>query len=78
LNPEPIGNNELARQADVKESTASYFFKQNFGSHAEYRALCRRDSRGLIAALKLLNNEFTPQRLYGRRPPDEGDRDEDE
>jgi hypothetical protein len=30
----------------------------------------------LAAWLKLLNGEFSPHHLYGRRPADEDDRDE--
>jgi hypothetical protein len=78
LNSEPIGNNELARLARVEESTASDFFKREFGGHAEYKALCRRDIKGLISALKLLNGEFTPEILCRGKLPGEGDRDEDD
>jgi hypothetical protein len=78
LNLEPIGNNELARLAEVEESTASDFFKKEFQGHAQYKAFCRRDKAGLIAAIKQLNKEFHPYLLYGRRPPDEGDGDKDE
>jgi hypothetical protein len=75
LNLEPVGNNELAKAAEVSRSTASEFFNQNFKGHAKYRALCR-DSSGLVASLKLLNNEFAPHDfLYGRRPADEDDRE---
>ena len=77
LNREPIGNNELARLAAVEESTASAFFKRGFGGHRNYRALCHRGASGLIAALKLLNDEFTPQILLGRLPADDGGRDDD-
>jgi hypothetical protein len=77
LNQEPIGNNELARMAKVSESTASAFFQEKFQGRAAYRALCQ-DFNGLIAALKLLNDEFSPHDLYGRKPADESDRDEDE
>src|SRR5262249_5272125 len=59
LNPEPIGNNELARQAGVSDSTASAFFNNEFEGHTRYKALCR-DLGRLVAALKLLNNEFSP------------------
>jgi len=70
LNLEPIGNNELARLADVSESTASGFFNKQFHGHTKYRALCG-DAPGLVAALKLLNGEFSPHDLYGRRPTTE-------
>lgn len=74
LNAAPIGNNELARMAEVQPSTASDFFKKKFKGHTAYKALCR-DTAKLIVALKLLNNEFIPCDLYGRSPADEDDRD---
>jgi hypothetical protein len=64
-NLEPIGNNELARQADVSNSVASEFFQKKFKGHGKYKALCR-DLAGLAAAIKLLNNEFAPHALYDR------------
>ena len=76
LNLAPIGNNELARVAEVSTSTASTFFNKQFGGYDKYRAICR-DSRSLISSLKLLNAEYTPGDLYGRRPVDEDDRDEE-
>jgi hypothetical protein len=82
LNLEPIGNNELARLAEVSESTASAFFNTEFnqgetGGHTVYRALCRDPGR-LADSLKLLNGEFSPHHLYGRTPPGEHERDDDE
>lgn len=77
LNVEPIGNNELARLAQVSESTASAFFKKEFKGHTKYRAICG-DARHLVVALKLLNQEFSPHQLYGDRPPGEGARDDEE
>jgi hypothetical protein len=76
LNLEPIGNNELARLARVSESTASAFFKSEFKGLGKYRAICR-DAGRLADSLKALNNEFSPHDLYGRRPADEDDRDDD-
>jgi hypothetical protein len=76
LNLEPIGNNALAKLAGVSRSTASMFFRVEFEEHAKYKALCR-DLSLLVAALKLLNNEFSPHDLYGRRPPAEDDRDDE-
>jgi hypothetical protein len=76
LNLEPIGNNELAKAAGVSTSTASTFFTNEFGGHTRYKALYR-DSGRLVAALKLLNNEFSPHDLYGRRPAGEDDRDDE-
>ncbi|MGD9719890.1 MAG: hypothetical protein AB7O59_01595 [Pirellulales bacterium] len=82
LNLEPIGNNELARLAEVSESTASAFFNNEFnqgetGGHTVYRALCRDQGR-LADSLKVLNGEFSPHHLYGRTPPGEHERDDDE
>lgn len=76
LNQEPIGNNELAKAAEVSSSTASAFFNNEFGSHAKYKALCRDQGR-LLAALRLLNNEFAPRELSGRRPSKEDNRDDE-
>jgi hypothetical protein len=64
LNLEPIGNNELAKAAGVSVSTASRFFKDQFGGHTKYKALCR-DASKLVVALKLLNDEFAPHHLLG-------------
>jgi hypothetical protein len=82
LNLEPIGNNELARSAEVSESTASAFFNSEFnqgetGGHTVYRALCLDPGR-LADSLKVLNGEFSPHHLYGRTPPGERERDDDE
>lgn len=76
LNLEPIGNNALARLADVDQATASAFFKQEFKGHAKYKAACA-DATLLASALKMLNGEFSPHLLYGAKPADEGDRDEE-
>lgn len=73
LNPEPIGNNKLAKAAGVSPSTASTFFNDKFQGHTKYKALCR-DSGSLAAALKLLNGEYSPHDLYGRRSADEDGR----
>ncbi|MEO2030480.1 MAG: hypothetical protein ABGZ35_00195 [Planctomycetaceae bacterium] len=77
LNLEPIGNNELARAADVSASTASVFFHEKFAGHMKYRFACR-DTTLLVSALKLLNQEFSPHHLYGAKPPGEDDRDDDD
>ena len=73
LNWEAIGNNELARQAGVDQATASLFFKKEFKGHDKYKAWCWNNKSGLIAALKLLNQEFSPHQLYGAKPPGEGE-----
>jgi hypothetical protein len=70
LNPEPIGNNALAKAAGVAPSTASSFFEAQFRGHTKYSTLCQ-DTSKLAAALKLLNGEYSPHLLYGRRPADE-------
>ena len=82
LNLEPVGNNELARKADVDPSTASAFFNKEFskrekGGHANYKVICRNAGR-LAESLKALNGEFSPHDLYGRRPPGENDHDNGE
>jgi hypothetical protein len=76
LNFEPVGNNELARLAEVGTATASEFFKKQFKGHSKYKAMCGNSST-LVGALKLLNQEFAPHQLYGRNPPGEGDRDDE-
>ena len=70
LNLEPVGNNELARLAEVSQSTASAFFSKHFHGHAKYRATCCDPTR-LVAALKLLNQEFSPHLLLGAKPSGE-------
>jgi hypothetical protein len=67
LNLEPIKNNELARLAEVAQSTASAFFNKNFKGHAKYRGFCQDQGR-LLAALKLLNDEFAPHVLMADSP----------
>ena len=76
MNPEPVGVAELARQAQVAKATVSVFFKNEFEGHAKYKVCCRHPS-GLTKALKLLNNEYSPYHLYGEKPPNEDDRDDD-
>jgi hypothetical protein len=75
LNPEPIGNNELAKAAGVSNSTASAFFNNEFEGHTKYKVLCR-DSGQLAVALKVLNGDVSPHHLYGRRPANEDDRND--
>ncbi len=81
LNLAPIGNNELARVASVSDSTASAFFNREFnggegGGHKKYRVTCG-DSVRLVAALKLLNQEYSPHHLFDAKPRCEGDRDDE-
>lgn len=77
LNLEPIGNNELARLAQVSKAIASAFFSKEFKGHKKYQALCG-DTTRLVAVLKLLNQEISPHDLYGRRPPGEDERGDEE
>jgi hypothetical protein len=70
LNLDPIGNNELARLAGVSVSTASAFFKKQFGGHPEYKRKCK-DVNRLIPALKMLNHEYSPLIFFGDKPPDD-------
>jgi hypothetical protein len=74
MNLEPVGNNELARLAGVWPSTASAFFEKKFKGYVKYRVVCR-DAGRLLESLKALNGDFAPHHLYGRRPPNEDDRD---
>jgi hypothetical protein len=76
LNQEPVGNNALARLAGVSVSTASAFFEKEFGGLKKYKAICSDISR-LIAALKLLNKEFSPHLLFGAKPADDGEREDE-
>ncbi len=82
LNDEPIGCNELARQAGVQKGTASNFFKRHFQGWTQYRRTCS-DMHRLINSLRLLNAEVSPFHLYGSRPLEDavegsGDGDGDE
>ena len=72
LNLDSIGNNDLARQSEVDKATASAFFERKFQGHAKYKVMCR-DASKLVAAIKLLNAEFAPHHLDGRRPLGEND-----
>lgn len=75
LNAEPIGNNELAKLAEVSTSTASEFFKDKFHGHGKYKVLCR-DSSKLVFALKILNGELAPHHLFGTPPVGAAESDE--
>jgi len=74
LHLEPIGNNILAEMAKVAPSTASSFFKAKFKGHGKYRACCRNSSM-LVTSLKMLNDEFSPHNLYGDKPPEKVERE---
>lgn len=65
LNTEPIGNNELARLAEVSNGTVSKFFKDEFEGYTNYKHFCH-DKSTLIASLKLLNDEYSPYLFLGK------------
>jgi hypothetical protein len=72
----PIGNNELAREAAVSNSTVSGFIKRVFGGRSQYRAVCK-DAALLLKYLKEMNGDFPAHLLFGRTPPGEGRSDKD-
>jgi len=76
-NVEPIGNNALARLAEVANSTASAFLKKQFGGRSEYSRACA-DSCVLRSALKLLNQEYAPFHILGHEPTSERDSENDD
>jgi hypothetical protein len=85
LNTEPIGVNKLARLANVAPSSVTAFFKKEFGrekepggdektdGHRRYQILCCRNAADLVAALKLLNGEYSPRLLFRRAPAGEAE-----
>ncbi len=77
INLEPIGNNELARLADVGISSATRLFRKWFGTHGKYMGICRRNEAKLIDTIKAMNGDFVPSREpnYGAAPPAEMERD---
>lgn len=76
MNTDPITVAELAERTGVSKATVSDFMKKKFGSHALYKAYC--SDRRLVDSLKLMNNEFTPRAVFGRTPPNEGERESNE
>lgn len=62
LKTDPVGNNELARLANVSRSTASDFFRTEFGGLKRYKAKCT-DVGTLVDAIRTLRGEFTPAEL---------------
>lgn len=81
MNTEPISVSNLYRQAEVgSKATASRFFNAKFGGpekkdgHRKYKIVCRDASR-LAESLRVLTGDFSPDELYGRRPPGEDHRD---
>jgi len=75
LNYEPIGVNQLGRRAEVAASSASDFFKKKFDGHGKYQQYCRNSKIG--TSLKAMNEGFSPDDLFGSKPPGEGDREEE-
>jgi hypothetical protein len=69
-NWEPIGSNELARQAMVGKATVSRFFEKQFG-RGKYLAACADKTR-LIHSLRMLNGELTPKILFAPHSDDAG------
>jgi len=78
LNLEPIGCNKLAGEAQVGRGSASRFFKKQFGGHTKYRTFYCGDAVRLVAAIKQLNDEYTPDSLFGRTLPAERERGDDQ
>ena len=74
---EPVGNNELAKRANVSPSTTSEFFQSEFQGHEGYVRICADKGR-LIGALRLLNGEVTPRLLLGDADAQVPSREEDE
>jgi len=84
LNLEPIGNNELARSAEVSGSTVSLFLQKQFATkHAasgegrrNYRKACR-DSYRLTLEIKRIRDELIPTMLWNPLPDDLQGKDAD-
>jgi hypothetical protein len=72
LRYDAINNNDLAKKADVGKATTSAFFKTEFGSHRNYRAMCANNRPALANHLRRLNGEHMSHFSYGRTPPGEG------
>jgi hypothetical protein len=72
LRYDAIGNNDLAKIADVGKATTSAFFKTEFGGHGKYKAMCAKDRPALARHLIRLNGEPMSHFSYGRTPPGEG------
>jgi hypothetical protein len=70
-NPTPI-NCKLLIGLGFAKQTVSKFFKTEFGGYKNYKRQCLNQGK-LIAALKLLNGEFSPRLLD--RPEAIADRD---
>ena len=71
IKSEPISFKDLAEKAGVAKSTVSLFFNKHFnkkvpGGYQRYKQVCISIDN-LIIALKLLNNEFTPERIISAK-----------
>lgn len=64
LNDEPVGVNELGSLSGTSGSSATRFFKKQFGGYKKYKWQCRNRST-LQSALGLLNGDFPPAMLSG-------------
>ena len=58
-----IGSNELARAAEVSNSTTSDFFKKEFGGHQKYKTTCLQNWTKIVEKLCGLNEDHTPELL---------------
>jgi hypothetical protein len=72
LNQIPITYVELQETYHVPKSSASRFFKNEFGNYKKYRNVYCADLNLLLAALKKLNDEYTVDHLFGGQPPQKG------
>ncbi len=67
-NYDPIGCTALARAADVAKSTATGWFKEKFGGHFEYAAMCRRNKGKVDVIVKAANGDFSAHDYTGMVP----------
>ena len=65
---DPVGNNELARLADVSIGSATNFFKRHFECHKKYKIQCQNKS--IPKAMEILNSEIRPSILNTSIPTD--------
>lgn len=72
---QPIGTRELATKAKTSQGSVTNFFKwvSEFGSQAEYAALCRRNPGRLSVVLARLNGDYSSEPTYGKAPRSERD-----
>jgi len=77
LNWDSVGNNELARLAEVEKSTASAFFLEQFGGYSKYKIFCKNKAK-ILGSLAQLNGELTPGILFTRLPDEHADAESDD